>query len=85
MFLNYAFIALIILAIASGIVIIRGDTIWDRLLGLSLFSTKIIILIVLYSLIQKKSYIMDIAIAYSLLGFIGIILIARFIQNKGGR
>jgi multicomponent Na+:H+ antiporter subunit F len=84
MFLTYAFTTLVILAIASGTIIIRGDTVWDRLLGLSLFSTKIILLIVLYSLIQKKSYIMDIAIVYGLLGFIGIILIAKFIQTKGG-
>jgi multicomponent Na+:H+ antiporter subunit F len=82
--LTYAFKLLVILAIARVIVIIKGGTIWDRLLGLSLLSTKVIILIVLFSLITDKPYIMDVAIVYSLLGFIGIILIARFVQSKGG-
>ena len=84
MFLNYIFYILISLAIASGILMVTGSTIWDRLLSLSLFSAKIILLIVLYSLIYDKSYLMDVAIVYSLLGFIGIILIARFIQNRDG-
>ena len=63
--------------------IIKGPSVWDRLLGLNLFSINMIILIVLYALITNLDYLLDIAITYALLGFISIVFIARFIQRKG--
>ncbi|TYQ15600.1 UNVERIFIED_CONTAM: multisubunit sodium/proton antiporter MrpF subunit [Acetivibrio alkalicellulosi] len=83
MFVNYALISLIILALAGSLRIVLGPTIWDRLLGLNIFSAKIIMMIVLFSVIMGKPYLLDIAIVYALLGFIGIILIARFIEWRG--
>jgi len=63
--------------------IIKGPSVWDRLLGLNLFSLNMIILLVLYALYTELNYLLDIAITYALLGFIGIVFIARFIQGKG--
>ena len=63
--------------------IIRGPSVWDRLLGLNLFSITMIVLMVLYALIHDLGYLLDIAIVYALLGFIGTAFIARFIQGKG--
>lgn len=63
--------------------IIKGPSVWDRLLGLNLFSINMIILMVLYALIRDLDYLLDIAIVYALLGFISIVFIARFIQGKG--
>lgn len=83
MFIGGILTVLTIMSVATGMRIILGPTIWDRLLGLNLFSSKIIILIVLFALMMKESYYLDIAIVYVLLGFISIISIARFIQKKG--
>jgi len=63
--------------------ILRGPTIWDRILGLNLFSAIIIMLILLISIIEDLNYLVDIAIVYSLLGFISIIFISRFVERKG--
>lgn len=63
--------------------IIEGPTIWDRILGFNLFSSLIILLILMYSLIEDISYLIDMAIVYTLLGFISIIFISRFVQRKG--
>lgn len=63
--------------------IIKGPSVWDRLLGLNLFSINMIIIMILYALINDISYLLDIAIVYALLGFIGIVFMARFIQRKG--
>ena len=63
--------------------IIVGPTTWDRILGLNLFSVLIILLILLYTLLEDLSYMIDIAIAYTLIGLIGIIFISRFVQSKG--
>jgi len=63
--------------------IIKGPSVWDRLLGLNLFSINMIILMMLYALIKDIDYLLDLAIVYALLGFISIVFIARFIQRKG--
>lgn len=63
--------------------IIKGPSVWDRLLGLNLFSLNMIILMILYALINNLNYLLDIAITYALLGFISIVFIARFIQRRG--
>lgn len=63
--------------------IIKGPSVWDRLLGLNLFSLNMILLMILYALYMDINYLLDIAITYALLGFIGIVFIARFIQRKG--
>ncbi|WHH57695.1 monovalent cation/H+ antiporter complex subunit F [Petroclostridium sp. X23] len=83
MFVKIVLTILGVLALASVIRIILGPTIWDRLLALNLFSSKIIMLIVLFAVVMQKSYLLDIAIVYVLLGFISIIFIANFIQKKG--
>lgn len=63
--------------------IIKGPSVWDRLLGLNLFSINVIILMILYALVTELDFLLDIAITYALLGFISIVFIARFIQRKG--
>jgi multicomponent Na+:H+ antiporter subunit F len=63
--------------------ILVGPTVWDRLLGMSLISSKIIVAIVVFAVILDRGFLVDIAIIYSLLGFISSVLIARFIERKG--
>lgn len=63
--------------------IIKGPSVWDRLLGLNLFSINMIILMILYALINELDFLLDIAIVYAMLGFIGIVFITRFIQGRG--
>lgn len=81
--LRYLFLFLLLLSIFPLIRILKGPSIWDRLLGLNLFSANIILLILMYALISGYSFLIDIAIVYSLLGFLGTIFIARFIERKG--
>ena len=82
-FLGGALIALGFLSVGGLARIIAGPTVWDRLLGMSLISSKIIVAIVIFSVILDRSFLMDTAIVYSLLGFISSVLIARFIERKG--
>ncbi|MEO1815186.1 MULTISPECIES: monovalent cation/H+ antiporter complex subunit F [Acetobacterium] len=78
--------ALFVIAIYIALVLVRvilGPTIWDRLLGLNAISAKIIMSIVIFSIITEQPYLLDVALVYALLGFIGTVLIARFIEKKG--
>ena len=62
--------------------IIRGPSIWDRLLGLNLISTKVVIIIIIFASFHETAYYMDFAIAYVLMGFIGTIFTARFLLGR---
>ncbi len=81
--MNLAIGILIALTSLSLIRVIIGPTIWDRLLGLNLITSKIIMFLVVLAFVLDKTYILDFAIIYALLGFIGIMFIAINVQRKG--
>jgi len=81
--MNLAIGILIALTTLSLIRVIIGPTIWDRLLGLNLITSKIIMFLVVLAYVVDKTYILDFAIIYALLGFIGIMFIAINVQRKG--
>ena len=66
---------------------IKGPSVWDRLLGMNLASTKIITMIAVFASVNESGYILDFAIIYALSGFIGVIFIALFLmeRQKGGK
>lgn len=72
--------AIILVVIARAII---GPTIWDRLLALNLIASKILIAIVILAVALNSSYLLDIALVYAALGFIGTVLIARFVERRG--
>ena len=59
-----------------------GPSIWDRLLGMNLISTKIIMIIIVFASINNTAYLLDFAIIYTLFGFIGVIFTALFFLEK---
>lgn len=61
----------------------RGPTIWDRLLGMNMISSKLILCIILFAVLTDLPYLIDIAIVYALIGFIGTVFIALFIRQRG--
>ncbi len=63
--------------------LVRGKTVWDKLLSLNLLAIQIAMLIVTYAVLIKSSLVMDIAIAYSIIGFLSLVLLTRFIVNGG--
>lgn len=66
---------------------IKGPSLWDRLLGMNLVATKIIMMIVSYASIHGIAYVLDFAMIYALSGFVGTIFIALFLleRQKGGK
>jgi multisubunit Na+/H+ antiporter MnhF subunit len=84
--MNFETIVILILAlysIAGLFRTLRGPTIWDRLLGFNLFSSKVIIISILLGVLIDRSYMIDVALIYGVLGFIGTIMIARFVERRG--
>jgi len=76
-------IIFIIFIVLEVIKLLIGPTIWDRLLALNLITSLLIIFIVIYASMNKNNFALDLALIYSLLGFIGIIFISIYIEHRG--
>jgi len=62
--------------------IIEGPSIWNRLLGMNLITTKIILMIVVFASTTGAAYFLDFAILYAICGFIGVIFLANFMSDR---
>ena len=71
------------LTVLSAIRMILGPSIWDRLLSLNLLTSKVIMILILLAVLFKETYILDLAIVYALLGFVGVMFIAISVQKRG--
>jgi len=61
----------------------RGPTHFDRLIGLGLVGTKTVVLLVLLgALTHKTDLLVDLALTYALVSFIGTLGLAKFFENR---
>jgi len=75
---------MIVILITLGIVfirLIRGKSIWEKLLSLNLIAILTVMLIITYAVDNQLQLVMDIAIAYSIIGFLSLILLTKFIAG----
>ena len=76
-------IAILVFLLCVYIVrIIEGPSIWNRLLGMNLVTTKIILIIIVFASIHRSAFFLDFAIIYAICGFIGTIFLANFMSDR---
>ncbi len=64
--------------------VIRGPTLYDRVLGLNGISTKaIILLIVIGTVYERVEMFVDISTGYALLNLIGTLAVAQYLEQRG--
>ncbi len=79
-------VVLSVLAVLVALVTIRlifGPTVWDRMLALNMIFSKMTVAIVVLAILTGRSFYLDVALVYAVLGFVGMVLIARFIERRG--
>ena len=76
-------ILIVLMVLIAVLRMIIGTTIWDRLLGLNLITSKVLVAIVILARLFDLNYLLDIALIYAVLGFLSTVLIARFIERRG--
>ena len=84
--MNYWSIAIGLIAasaIGSLIRAIIGPTVWDRMLGLGLTTSKVTLGIMLASFVHGETFLLDLAMLFSMLGFLVTVLLSRFVERKG--
>ncbi|MGH4119903.1 monovalent cation/H+ antiporter complex subunit F [Clostridium sp.] len=64
---------------------IKGPTAADRLIAINVIGTKTIVLILIVSFLLHETYFVDVAIVYALISFLSSIVIAKVIENSGGK
>ena len=63
--------------------VLRGPTVFDRLLGAGAIGTKTLVLVCLIGFIYGRiEMFIDIALAYAILNFIGLVAVARYFQTR---
>jgi len=81
------------MAIALGILILLilyravfGPTVFDRIIGSGFIGTKTIVLLLLMGFIYKRvDMFIDLALAYSILNFIGTLAFSKYFLRKGAK
>ena len=64
--------------------VLRGPTVYDRVLGLNGISTKaIILLIVIGTVYERVEMFVDIATGYALVNLVGSLAIAKYLEERG--
>jgi len=82
-----AAVFLLLVVIMSSILIYRGPSVYDRMVGINAVATKTIVLICFIGYIYgRMDMFVDITLAYAILGFLGSIVTAKYlVVNKTGR
>ncbi len=64
--------------------VVRGPTLFDRVLGLNGISTKaIILLVVIGTVYERVDMFVDISTGYALLNLVGALAIAKYLEQRG--
>jgi len=72
---------MVAILITMGLALTRaalGPTVFDRILALNMFGTKIVLLIAVISFLMGRPGFLDLALVYALINFIGVIAVLRF-------
>lgn len=63
--------------------ILRGPTSADRIVAVDILGILIVGFCALFTIYTPRKFFMDIGIAWAVLGFIGALTLAKFLEGKG--
>jgi len=70
--------------ITMGLALARamaGPTVYDRIAAVNLFGTKTVLLIAVWAFISNRTDLLDIALVYALINFIGVIAVLKLVAT----
>lgn len=75
-----------VLMVAAFYRVAKGPTTYDRILAVNLIGTMTVVLLVFMGFIYRRvEMFVDISLMYSLLGFVGVLIFAKYLSKKGDR
>ena len=85
-FFPFVLVTLTVLMVVYLYRVVRGPTVFDRVLGLNGISTKaIVLLVVIGTVFERVEMFVDISTGYALLNLVSALAIAKFLEQRGAR
>jgi multicomponent Na+:H+ antiporter subunit F len=85
MILDGAIYCLLGVTILSLVRVVIGPKPEDRMIGLNLTASQVLAILVLAAVKLDRAIFLDVALVYAILGFVGMLAIARAVVGKGKR
>ena len=57
-----------------------GPTVYDRILAVNMIGTKTVLLIAVFAFLSGRTDILDIALIYALINFIGVVAVLKLVE-----
>ena len=70
------------LALARAVI---GPTVYDRVLAVNMFGTKTVLLVAVIAFLFGRPDFIDLALAYALINFIGVLAVLEFFRTRAAR
>ena len=74
----FAILLTISLALARAFM---GPTIYDRILAINMVGTKTVLLIAVFAVLSGRTDMIDVALTYALINFIGVVAVLKFVEK----
>jgi len=58
-----------------------GPTVYDRILAVNMVGTKTVLLIAVIAVISGRTDILDIALMYALINFVGVVAVLKYVEQ----
>ena len=58
-----------------------GPTVYDRILSVNMVGTKTVLLIAVFAVISGRTDMIDIALMYALINFIGVVAVRKLVEQ----
>jgi len=79
---SIAILVTMALALARAVL---GPSVYDRVLAVNMFGTKTTLLLSVIAFLYGRPDFLDLALAYALINFIGVLAVLAFFQNRSIR
>jgi multicomponent Na+:H+ antiporter subunit F len=76
-----AIIAIVITILLALVRALLGPTVYDRIAAMNMLGTKTILLIAAFAFLTGRYDLLDIALVYTLINFIGVIAVLKLIEQ----
>ena len=71
--------------ITMGLALVRavlGPSVYDRVLAVNMFGTKTVLLLAVIAFLYGRPDFLDLALAYALINFIGVLAVLEFFRSR---
>lgn len=82
------YVASIAILVTMGLALLRaiaGPGVYDRVLAVNMLGTKTVLLLAVMAFLNGRPDFLDLALAYALINFIGVLAVLNFFQNAALR